>query len=87
MTTEDGTNGNREPDNDSVDRDTMKGHAMSTRTTAVAVACSALFALCLLAGCAGAMGNVTASDPIERGLSYVAAAIVTHGILQALFNK
>ena len=35
----------------------------------------------LLVGCAGALGNVGATDPIERGLSYVAAAIVTHGIL------
>jgi len=31
--------------------------------------------------CAGATGNIGADHPIERGLSYVAAAIVTHGIL------
>jgi len=53
----------------------------------VAVGISALFALLLLAGCAGATGNVSANDPMERGLSYIAAAIVTHGILQAIFNK
>ena len=31
--------------------------------------------------CAGSTGNIGADHPIERGLSYVAAAIVTHGIL------
>lgn len=40
-----------------------------------------LLPLIVLAGCAGATGNVTAGDPVERGLSYIAAAIVTHGIL------
>ena len=39
-------------------------------------------ALCLLmTGCAGATGNVAATDPTERGLSYVAAAIVTAAII------
>ena len=37
--------------------------------------------LALLVGCTGATGNITASDPIERGLSYIAAAIVTHGVI------
>ena len=41
----------------------------------------------ILAGCSGATGNVTAADPIERGLSYIAAAIVTHAVLQILFRK
>lgn len=40
-----------------------------------------------LVGCAGATGNISANDPTERGLSYVAAAIVTSGVLRALFNK
>ena len=40
-----------------------------------------------LAGCAGATGNVSASDPTERGLSYVAAAIVTAAVIRAFFNK
>jgi hypothetical protein len=43
--------------------------------------------LLLLTGCAGATGNLSASDPTERGLSYVAAAIVTAAIIRALFNK
>ncbi len=35
----------------------------------------------LFYGCSGALGNVDAVDPVERGLSYIALAIVTHGIL------
>lgn len=46
---------------------------------------AALAALC--AGCAGATGNVGATDPTERGLSYVAAAIVTAAVIRAIFNK
>lgn len=46
-----------------------------------------LIFICLfLSGCAGSLGNVTANNYIERGLSYIAAAIVTHGILQILFR-
>jgi hypothetical protein len=41
----------------------------------------------LLVGCAGATGNLSASDPTERGLSYIAAAIVTAAVLRAFFNK
>lgn len=41
----------------------------------------------LLTGCAGATGNMSATDPTERGLSYVAAAIVTAAIIRALCNK
>jgi hypothetical protein len=41
----------------------------------------------LLIGCSGATGNVTSTNPIERGLSYIAAAIVTHGVLQIFFRK
>ena len=40
-----------------------------------------------LVGCTGAMGNVTAVDPTERGLSYVAAAVVTAAVIRAFFNK
>lgn len=40
--------------------------------------------LFILAGCAGSTGNISATDPTERGLSYIAAAIVTHGLLQLL---
>jgi hypothetical protein len=49
----------------------------------------AIFILLVLwnVGCTGATGNVGADNPIERGLSYIAAAIVTHGIVQAVFNK
>lgn len=41
----------------------------------------------MLSGCAGATGNITATDPVERGLSYVAAAIVTAAVIRAFFNK
>jgi len=41
----------------------------------------------LLAGCDGATGDPTAKDPTERGLSYLAAAIVTSAVLRAIFNK
>jgi len=41
----------------------------------------------LLTGCAGAVGNITATDPTERGLSYIAAAIVTAAVLRAIFNE
>jgi len=49
-----------------------------------------LGALLFLTGCAGATGNLHAADPVERGLSYVAAAIVTAAIIiaviRAIFN-
>ena len=41
----------------------------------------------LLVGCVGATGNMSADDPTERGLSYIAAAIVTAAVLRAIFNK
>lgn len=47
----------------------------------------ALFLLLPLAGCSGALGNINAIDPTERGLSYVACAIVTAAIIRAFFNK
>ena len=40
-----------------------------------------------LGGCTGATGNISATDPTERGLSYIAAAIVTAAVIRALFNK
>lgn len=42
-----------------------------------------------LTGCAGATGaaGLNSSNAVERGLSYVAAAIVTHGVLQILFRR
>jgi hypothetical protein len=46
-----------------------------------------VLAALLLVGCAGATGNMNATDPVERGLSYVAAAIVTAAIIRAFFNK
>jgi len=48
------------------------------------VSCVGLF---MVWGCAGALGHPAATDPTERGLGYIAAAIVTHGILGAIFNK
>ncbi len=38
-------------------------------------------------GCSGATGNVSATDPTERGLSYFAAAIVTAAVIRAIFNE
>lgn len=46
-----------------------------------------LWIIPFLAGCAGATGNIGATDPTERGLSYVACAIVTAAIIRAIFNK
>lgn len=47
-----------------------------------------IFMLALLSvSCTGATGQINAADPIERGLSYIAAAIVTHGVLNALLRK
>jgi hypothetical protein len=47
-----------------------------------------VFALAvLLGGCSGATGNITAIDATERGLSYVAAAIVTAAVIRAIFNR
>ncbi len=40
-----------------------------------------LAALVLLTGCQGALGNIASGDPVERGLSYVAAAIVSHAVI------
>lgn len=40
-----------------------------------------------LVSCAGALGNITADSPVERGLSYIAVAIVSHAIIQAIFNN
>ncbi len=47
----------------------------------------AALALSAVCGCHGATGNVRAADPTERGLSYVAAAIVTSAVIRALFNR
>ena len=46
-----------------------------------------IITLCLLmVSCAGATGDISASDPTERGLSYVAAAIITAAVIRAFFN-
>lgn len=46
-----------------------------------------LLSLLSLTGCAGSAGNIFSNDPTERGLSYVASAIVTAAIIRALCNK
>lgn len=45
--------------------------------------------LLVISGCAGSTGQagMSSTDPIERGCSYIAAAIVTNGVLRALFNQ
>lgn len=50
--------------------------------TLILIVLAALF----LGVCAVLLVNVFAPDPIEKGLSYIAAAIVTHGLLQILFR-
>ncbi|MFA7254291.1 MAG: hypothetical protein WC107_07140 [Patescibacteria group bacterium] len=45
------------------------------------------FILLVLVGCSGATGNMHATDPFERGCSYIAAAIVTSAVIRAIFNK
>jgi len=47
---------------------------------------SPIISFFLLFGCAGSLGNISATDPTERGLSYVACAIVTHAVLR-FFSK
>lgn len=49
--------------------------------------------VCGLALCAGlaswgcSAGDAKATDPTERGLSYVASAIVTAAVIRAFFNE
>jgi hypothetical protein len=45
-----------------------------------------IFTAIMLSGCAGALGQVASKDPTERGLSYVASAIVTAAIIRAMFH-
>lgn len=45
--------------------------------------CYMVMSLC---GCSGAVGNVNAADPTERGLGYIAAAIVTATIIHVLLG-
>lgn len=39
----------------------------------------------LLASCSA--GNTASGDPTERGLSYVAGAIISAAVIRAFFNK
>jgi len=39
----------------------------------------------LTLGCTA--GNIGSSDPTERGLSYIAGAILTAAVMRAIFNK
>jgi len=55
--------------------------------TRTAILFAAILACIVLAGCQGALGQVNATDPVERGLSYIAAAIVTAAIIRAFFNE
>jgi len=58
---------------------------MNKVCTAFFVLCSVLFA----AGCTGATGAdaMATGDPVAKGLGAIAAAIVTHGVLQIVFRK
>lgn len=49
--------------------------------TKIVVTAISLLAVSLVFGCAGSLGNVSAPNPIERGLSYIAAAIISHAII------
>ena len=57
-----------------------------TSRTKILILISAILMAGLMA-CDGATGNTRATDPTERGLSYIAAAIVTSAVLRAIFNK
>ncbi len=46
-----------------------------------------IFLMFFLSGCAGSLGRIDAQDPTGRGLSYIAAAIVTSAIIKAFWNK
>ena len=46
-----------------------------------------LVAVTMIGGCAGATGNIHSSSEIIQGCSYIACAIVTHGIIGAIFNE
>ena len=41
----------------------------------------------VLTGCDGATGKISSSDPTERGMSYIASAIVSAAVIRAIFNK
>lgn len=45
--------------------------------------------LILIVGCYGATGidGIQSGHPIKQGCGYIAAAIVTHAVIQAIFNK
>ena len=40
-----------------------------------------MLALVVLSGCSGSTGDINSTSEIVRGCSYIACAIVTHGIL------
>ncbi len=46
-----------------------------------------LLSFVLFCGCAGSTGNIHSLEPIIKAASYIACAIVTHGILQVIFRK
>lgn len=62
----------------------QKNSRLGRKTPWLGIAGLAFF---IVAGCTGSMGNTAATDPTERGLSYIAAAIVTSAIIRAFFNK
>ena len=57
--------------------------------TKLNAAFAVLCILLLCAGCAGStgIGAMNSGDPVAMGLGSIAAAIVTHGLLQALCRK
>jgi hypothetical protein len=46
-----------------------------------------IVAVMVMTGCVGATGDIGSTSDIVRGCSYIASAIVTHGILQIIFRK
>ena len=46
-----------------------------------------LLIISLLSGCGACLGNAKAEEPIEKGCTYIACAIVTHGVLQVFWRK
>jgi len=65
----------------------MKTSKETKKAAMIAIVSTGL--LVAFVGCAGATGaaGIESGDPTERGLSYIAAAIVTNAVIRALFNK
>ena len=51
------------------------------------IVCASVLLSALLCGCEGSLGAIRADDPTERGLSYIACAIVTAAVIRVVFGS